>query len=70
MKKTYKIQGLDCANCAMTLEKKLSKIDGVNSCSINFLSQTMILDNEDFSNEEVIKVCSNFEDGVSIKRIK
>lgn len=70
MKKTYKIQGLDCANCALTLEKKLNKIEGVTSCQINFLSETMVIENSDESFEEIVNTCKNFEDGVSLKRIK
>ena len=31
MKKTYKLQGLDCANCAAKMERKIAKLDGVNS---------------------------------------
>ena len=70
MKKTYKIQGLDCANCALSLEKKLNKIEGVTSCHINFLSETMVIENNDESFEEIVNTCKNFEDGVSLKRIK
>ncbi len=70
MKKTYKIQGLDCANCALSLEKKLNKIEGVTSCQINFLSETMVIENNDESFEEIVDTCKNFEDGVSLKRIK
>ena len=70
MKKTYKIQGLDCANCALSLEKKLNKIEGVTSCQIIFLSETMVIENNDESFEEIVNTCKNFEDGVSLKRIK
>lgn len=37
MKKTYQLDGLDCANCATKLEEKISKISGVKSVTINFL---------------------------------
>lgn len=70
MKKTYKIKGLDCANCALALEKKLSKIEGVQACQINFLSETMIIENSDESYQKVVDTCANFEDGVTLKRIK
>ena len=70
MKKTYRIIGLDCANCALILEKKLNKIEGVSSCQINFLSETMIIDNNDESFDEIVNTCKNFEDGVSLKRVK
>lgn len=70
MKQTYKISGLDCANCALTLEKKLSKIEGVDSCSINFLAEKMDIELTNDALEKVKETCSNFEDGVLIKRIK
>lgn len=70
MKKTYKIMGLDCANCALTLEKKINKIEGVSSCQINFLSETMVIENTDESYNEIVETCKNFEDGITIKRIK
>ena len=38
MKKTYRIEGLDCANCAAKIEGMISKLDGVNSCTINFIT--------------------------------
>ena len=31
MKKTYKMENLDCANCAAKMETAISKIDGVES---------------------------------------
>lgn len=70
MKQTYKITGLDCANCALTLEKKLNKIEGVDSCSINFLAEKMDIELANDALEKVKDTCLNFEDGVLIKRIK
>lgn len=70
MKQIYIIRGLDCANCALNLEKKISKIKGVSSCSINFLAEKMTIDVNDEAMEEVIKVCKNFEDGINLTRIK
>jgi Cd2+/Zn2+-exporting ATPase len=33
---TYRITGMDCADCAKTIEHGVSKLDGVTSCSLNF----------------------------------
>ena len=33
MKKTFKLEGLDCANCAAKIENAVKKIDGVSSAS-------------------------------------
>ncbi len=70
MKHTYLISGLDCPNCALKLEKQISKVEGVNSCSINFLANKLDIDISNDCMGEVKTICSNFEDGVSLKRIK
>ena len=46
MKKSYKIE-VDCAVCAGKVEAALAKLEGVNSVSINFISQKMIIDMDD-----------------------
>ena len=38
MKKVYKLQDLDCANCAAKMERAINKIDGVEAASVNFLT--------------------------------
>lgn len=47
MKKTIKLIDLDCGHCADKIQKAVSKIEGVNSVSVNFLGQKMILDAPD-----------------------
>lgn len=46
MKKSYKIE-VDCAVCAGKVEAALAKLEGVNSVSINFIAQKMIIDMDD-----------------------
>lgn len=47
MRKTIKLQDLDCANCAAKIENAISKLDGVIDVKVNFMSQKMILDAPD-----------------------
>lgn len=47
MKKKFKLQDLDCANCAAKMEDAINKIDGVNEASVSFLTEKLILDAED-----------------------
>lgn len=47
------LEGLDCANCAMKIEKGVGNIEGVNSCSVNFATKTMILETAQNKNEVV-----------------
>jgi len=47
MKKTIKLQDLDCANCAAKIENAIARLDGVTDVKVNFMSQKMILDAPD-----------------------
>ena len=65
MKKKFKLEDLDCANCAAKMEDAIKKIDGVNDANVSFLAQKMTIDAEDdqFDRimEEVAKVCARVE---------
>ena len=54
MKKKFKLQDLDCANCAAKMEEAIKKIDGVNDASVNFMMQKMTIDAEDERFEEIM----------------
>jgi len=54
MKKRYTIEDLCCANCAAKMEAGIRKIDGVNSATINFLTQKLTLDAEDERLESIL----------------
>ena len=43
MKKTYKIE-VDCANCANLMEDAARKTAGVQSATVNFMTQKMIVE--------------------------
>ena len=43
MKKTFKLDEIDCANCALKLEEALRRVDGVQEVKVNFLSQKLTL---------------------------
>lgn len=42
-----KLHDLCCANCAAKIEEKISKLEGVDSVTVNFLTEKMILVAED-----------------------
>lgn len=44
IKKEFVLEGLDCANCAAKIEEHVSKIEGINSASVNFVTKTLILE--------------------------
>lgn len=59
MKKIYKMQNLDCANCAAKMEAAISKIDGVDSCSISFMTQKMTLEVDESKLDTVLTAAQN-----------
>ena len=44
MKKTCKLANLDCANCAVKMERAIQKIEGVQSASVQFLTERLTLE--------------------------
>ena len=65
MKKKFKLQDLDCANCAAKMEETIKKIDGVNDAVVSFMTQKMTVDADDerFDEimDEVVRVCAKVE---------
>lgn len=63
MKKIFKINGLDCPNCAKMLETKIKELKSVDSCEIDFLKSTLSLDckNPDATISEVILLAKKVE---------
>ena len=72
MKKKFKLQDLDCANCAAKMEDAIKKLDGVNDASVSFLTQKLTLDADDERFEEIleqaVKVCRRVEPDCKILR--
>ncbi len=44
MKNKFNITGMSCAACAARIEKAVSKVDGVELCSVNLLTNSMIVE--------------------------
>lgn len=70
MKKTYKLEDLDCANCAAKMENAIKDIPGVNDCSISFMAQRMTIDadenNFDSIMKKAVKACRKIEPDCTI----
>ena len=47
MKKTFRLEDLDCANCAAKIEAAIRGIKGVNSASVSFMAQRLTLEADD-----------------------
>ena len=54
MKKKFQLKDLDCANCAAKFENAISKIDGVTSVSVSFMTQKMTIEADDARFESIM----------------
>ena len=54
MKVKFILEDLCCANCAAKIEEKVSKIEGVESASVNFLTTKMILNIDEARENEIL----------------
>lgn len=70
MEKIYLVKGLDCANCAREFEEKVKKIKGVEDAAMNFMSLKLIVKTEEEIDENLNKLATSFEDGLTLRRIK
>ncbi|MBP3367565.1 MAG: heavy-metal-associated domain-containing protein [Treponema sp.] len=65
MKKVFKLEDLDCANCAAKMERAIAKIDGVTAATVNFISQKLSIEADDAKFESIIqqavKACKKVE---------
>ena len=65
MRKVFQMQDLDCANCAAKMERAIKELEGVNSVSISFLTQKMVLEAEETQMDAILKqakkICCKIE---------
>jgi len=47
MKKRFKLEGLECANCAAKMERAINELDGVKEATVNFMTQKLVIEGED-----------------------
>lgn len=72
MRKVFKLDNLDCANCAAKMEDAIKKINGVQDASMRFMTQKLIIEadeaNMDAVVDEAVKVCKKIEPDMTILR--
>lgn len=54
MKKVFRLEDLDCANCATKIEEKIKKIQGVTNISVSFMTQKFVLEAQDELFEKIL----------------
>ena len=55
MKKIIKLENLDCANCAAKMESAINKIEGVESATVNFMTQKIKLELREENYDTIMK---------------
>ncbi len=72
MKKKFKLDEVDCANCAAKMEEAIKRIDGVQDASVNFLTQKLTLEADEARFEAILdeacKVISKVEPDCEVVR--
>ncbi len=58
----FKIEGLDCANCARELEEEILKVSGVKEATVDFMAQKVYVDCDGATLEKVKDICNHFEE--------
>lgn len=65
MKKKFKLEELDCANCAAKMEEGIKKIEGVENATVSFMTQKLTVEAPEEQLEEIMKkvkeVCAKIE---------
>ncbi|MCH5150670.1 MAG: heavy-metal-associated domain-containing protein [Spirochaetales bacterium] len=65
MRKVFKMEDLECANCAAKMERAIAKIDGVTSAAVNFMSQKLTIEADDAKFDDImkeaVKICKKIE---------
>lgn len=72
MRKVYKLDNLDCANCAAKMEDAIKKIDGVKNASMRFMTQKLVIEADEDRMESILDqavvVCKKIEPDMTIMR--
>ena len=65
MKRKFKLENLDCANCAAKMEEAIKKIEGGKDVSVSFLMQKLTIEADDECFDEIVeqavKACAKIE---------
>ena len=72
MRKSFKMEDLECAHCAAKMEADISKLEGVNNASISFMTAKLVLDAQDDLFDQILDqaqaICRKYEPDCTILR--
>ena len=55
MKKKFKVEGIDCPNCAAKIEEMVGKLEGITSSKINFMAEKLTVEVEESALESLLE---------------
>lgn len=65
MKKTYKLENLECANCAAKMERGINKLPGVKHATVSFMTSRLTIEADEGGFDEIVKqaqgICRKIE---------
>ena len=71
MRKIFQLEGLDCANCSAKMEEGIRRIEGIQSGTVSFMAQKLILEADDSRFDEIVQkavqVCKKIEPDCTVK---
>lgn len=72
MTKRFRLEDLDCANCAAKMENAIKKLDGVEDATVSFMMQKLTVTADEGRFEEIMdrieKTCRKVEPDCRILR--
>ena len=72
MRKTFKLDELECANCGSKMEAAIKKIDGVVDAKVTFMTQKLVVEADDARFDEIMDeaqaICRKIEPDCEIVR--
>ncbi|WP_455137687.1 cation transporter [Thermophilibacter sp.] len=54
MRKSFKLDEIDCATCAQKLQDAIERVEGVERASVNFITQKLTLEADDSRFDDVL----------------
>ena len=64
--KQYEVSGMTCASCSARVERAVRKVEGVTSCFVNLLTNSMGVEGDE-SDEDIIQAVSDAGYGARVK---
>ena len=68
----YKINNLDCANCAAKMEKAINDLEEVKNATVNFITAKLTIETDENQDEllfKVEKIIKKIEPDVKIRKV-